>query len=158
MSNDVKKNTIEEQLLHSRSAGLKDAIQINTMNAHGKVLGMDTFSWVNPQMDALASALESFPFTILWVGSKKQVDDCLKNYKSLIDSIDTIIIHDFAEMTVGQKVFENIKNIGCVKGLKHALPMINALKKEKCAFLFTTEGVNSGADKKEFNSFIELYK
>ena len=64
MSDEVKKKTIEEQLLQSRGAGLKDAIQINTMNAHGKVMGMDTFSWVNPQIDALASALESFPFTI----------------------------------------------------------------------------------------------
>tara|TARA_B110000305_G_C19443459_1_gene643334 strand:- start:916 stop:1392 length:477 start_codon:yes stop_codon:yes gene_type:complete len=158
MSDEVKKKTIEEQLLQSRGAGLKDAIQINTMNAHGKVMGMDTFSWVNPQIDALASALESFPFTILWVGSKKQVEDCLKNYKSLTDSIDTIIIHDFAEMMVGENVFENIQNIACVEGLKHALPMIYALKKEKCAFLFTTEGANSKAEKKNFYSFIELYK
>ena len=61
-------------------------------------------------------------------------------------------------MMVGENVFENIQNIACVEGLKHALPMIYALKKEKCAFLFTTEGANSKAEKKNFYSFIELYK
>ena len=51
------------------------------MNAHGKVMGMDTFSWVNPQIDALASALESFTFNILLVGSKKKIYDLKKNNK-----------------------------------------------------------------------------
>ena len=37
----VKSN---EQLLQARESGLKQAQQVDTMQAHGKILGMDTFS------------------------------------------------------------------------------------------------------------------
>ena len=62
-----------EQLLQAREQGLKQAQQVDTMQAHGKILGMDTFSWMNPHVDMLATLLASFPFSILWIGTQRQI-------------------------------------------------------------------------------------
>ena len=42
MSTKLTKINVEDQLLQLRKDGLQTATQINAMNAHGKILGMDT--------------------------------------------------------------------------------------------------------------------
>ncbi|HIP32497.1 MAG TPA: hypothetical protein EYG86_07035 [Crocinitomicaceae bacterium] len=157
MSQKVSKHTVEEQLLQSRKEGLQDALQVNSMRAHGKVLGMDTFSWINPQLDALTSALASFPFDIVWAGSHEQIVKCLSMQPELATSIETIIVHDKAILNLEKETLNKVKNIVCLEGTKHALELIKAMKKEKCALLFSTMGTNAKNDKEEFEQFISLF-
>ena len=157
MSSKVSNNTSEDKLLQSREQGLQEAIQVNSMRAHGKVLGMDTFSWANPQIDALASALTSFPFPIIWIGCEKQIKECLNNYPELSNAIETLLIQNTSELNLDQTVMKNVKNIVCIEGTKYALELMKTMKKEKCVFLFTTEGQEAKNDKKEFEQFISLF-
>ncbi|MBL1281403.1 MAG: hypothetical protein COA33_014085 [Fluviicola sp.] len=157
MSQKVSKITTEEQLLRSREEGLQDALQVNAMCAHGKILGMDTFSWINPQMDALSSALQSLPFDIVWVGNHEQIINCLDIQPELAKSIETIIVHDNPILNLKKETLDKIKNIVCLEGVSHALELIKAMKKEKCAFLFTTMGANAKKDKEEFEHYISLF-
>ncbi len=157
MSQKVSKHTIEEQLVRSREEGLQDALQINSMRAHGKILGMDTFSWINPQLDALASALSSFPFDIVWMGSHEQITKCLSIQPELAESLETIIIHDKAILNLKKETLNKIKNIVCLEGTKHALELIKSMKKEKCALVFSTMGENAKKDKEEFEQYISLF-
>ena len=147
----------EEQLMHSRKEGLQDALQINSMRAHGKILGMDTFSWINPQIDALTNALVSLPFEILWIGSHQQIKECINIQPELAHSIKTIIIHDNPVLNLQREFLNNIPTIICLEGTSHALELIKSIKAEKCALIYTTMGVNAKQNKKEFEQFISLF-
>ena len=157
MSLKTSTHTIEEQLLHSRKEGLKDALEINSMCAHGKVLGMDTFSWINPQIDSLTSALSSFPFDIIWLGSHSHIQDCLKIQPDLSRSIRTIIVHDNSELDFNPQRMNEIQNVVCLNGINSSLELIKTMKKEKCVLFFSTTGENAQSDKKEFENFISLF-
>ena len=157
MSLKISTQTTEEQLLHSREEGLKDALQINSMCAHGKILGMDTFSWINPQIDNLASALSSFPFDIIWLGSHSHFQDCLKIEPELSKLIQTIIIHDNPELNFDAKHMNDIQNVICLEGINASLELIKTMKKEKCVFFFSTTGENAQNDKIQFEDFISLF-
>ena len=69
----------KEDLLELRNEGRKEALAINAMRAHGKIVGMDTFSWINPNIDQLTSVLSSFPFRIIWIANSKTIETLLKH-------------------------------------------------------------------------------
>ncbi len=148
----------EKNLLELRHEGKKEALEINAMKAHGKIMGMDAFSWVNPNMDQLTSALSTFPFRIIWVATFQQLKNCLSIEPNLSIKMETVIIHNTTKNEVSEEDFFRINNILKVKTAKDALQMVNALKKEKCVFLFSTEGKNAKDDKKEFEKFIARYR
>ena len=158
MSSKVTEITVEDKLLQLRKDGLHTAAQINSMNAHGKILGMDTFSWINPQIDALASALKSFPFKVIWIGDSQQIENCLSVFPDSIKSIDTIIIQDKAELNLDKNSFWNVSNIFCLNQTQESLNLLKTVKKEKSIFLYTTGGSNASENKTIFNEFISLFK
>ncbi len=152
----IQKN--KENLLELRREGKKDALAINAMQAHGKIMGMDTFSWINPNMDQLSSALASFPFRIIWISTQQQLKKCLAIETTLSKNIETIILHDKTTSELNEIDFFSIKNIIAVENTKEALQLLSAVRKEKCAFLFSTEGHTAQNDKQEFEKFIARYK
>lgn len=158
MSSKTKNINVEEQLLQLRKDGLQTATQINAMNAHGKILGMDTFSWINPQIDALASALKSFPFKVIWVGNSQEIENCLHLFPDSTNSIDTVIIQDKAELNLGKESFWNISSIFCLEHSQESLNLLKNVKKEKSIFLYTTSGKKTSENKSIFNEFISLFK
>ncbi len=158
MSSKLTKINVEDQILQLRKEGLQTVTQINAMNAHGKVLGMDTFSWINPQIDALASALTSFPFKVIWIGDYQQIENCLRLFPDSLKSIDTVIIQDKAEMNLDPKSFVKISNIICIEQTEEALNLLRTVKKEKSIFLYTTGGKMANENKVHFNQFISLFK
>lgn len=148
----------EEQLLQAREEGLKHAQQVDSMQAHGKVLGMDTFSWMNPHVDNLATLLISFPFSILWVGTLKQIEKSLKLYPELSGNIETILIHDSSKMLDNKAALEKINNIACVDGMESALNFVKAMKLHKGVFIYTDEQNTSGRDSSAFEQFVNEYR
>lgn len=158
MNKQGTKTSIEEQLLEARERGLQEAQQVNAMNAHGKVLGMDTFSWINPQIDMLATVIESLPFDIIWVGNHTQVKACLELHPGTINNIRTLIIQDETSLHVHQDIIHEIQNVVCIEGSKSALEFVKTMKKQKSAFLFTAEGANAKEQKEVFEQFISLFQ
>lgn len=154
MEEKVIKLGTEEQLLQAREEGLRELAKANAMRAHGKVLGMDTFSWISPQSDLLATVLNSFPFAVLWVGSHDQVKTCLENYPELTQKIETIIVHDKTLLNVRRELLQKIKNIACVEGTAAALALTKSLKLKKGVLLYTTDGGDAKNGKAEFELFI----
>ena len=148
----------KEDLLELRNEGRKEAFAINAMRAHGKIVGMDTFSWINPNIDQLTSVLSSFPFRIIWIATQKQLRHCLDIQPSISKNIETVIIHDTNISDLNEEEFFNIKNIITVSNTKEALQLINTVRKGKCAFLYSTEGNNAKQDKEEFEQFIARFR
>lgn len=148
----------EEQLLQARKEGLKQAQQVDSMQAHGKILGMDTFSWMNPQVDMLATLLSSFPFSILWVGTLEQIQSCLKMYPELSGNIETILIHNSSSMVLNKTALEQINTIACVDGMEHALDFVKSMKLKKGVFIYTDEKEEALKGKQIFEEFVNQYR
>ncbi len=156
-----KKTTVvssEEQLLDARKTGLNEAQQVNAMQVHGKVLGMDAFSWVNPQMDMLATFLNSLPFSMVWAANHDQIKWCLEQFPGLVSKLETVIVCDNATLNVDASVLDKITTVVCIEGTEDAMEFVKATKRAKAAFLFTTNGANAHDEIAIFNEFIRLYK
>ena len=147
-----------EQLLQAREQGLKQAQQVDTMQAHGKILGMDTFSWMNPHVDMLATLLASFPFSILWIGTQRQIEECLRVYPELSGNIETILIHDVSSMELSQAALRSINTIACVDGLEHAFEFVRTMKLKKGVLMYTNEDQTAISDKGIFEEFVQIYR
>jgi hypothetical protein len=151
----VKSN---EQLLQAREEGLKQAQQVNTMQAHGKILGMDTFSWMNPQVDMLATLLSSFPFSILWIGTQQQIEQCLKLYPELSKNIESILIHDTSSLGLNHAALQKINTIACVDGVEYAFEFVKSMKLKKGVLMYTNENETAITDRKAFEEFVQIYR
>jgi hypothetical protein len=158
MKKQGTKLSIEEQLLEARERGIQEALQVNAMCAHGKVLGMDTFSWINPQVDMLATVIESLPFNIIWIGNHAQIKTCLETHPDTINTIHTLIVQDDTSLNVDRTSLEAIQSVTCVKGTQVALEFVKPIKQQKSAFLFTAEGPTAKAQKDMFEQFISRFK
>ena len=71
--------------------GLKGAIP--AMKPLGNYLGMDTFSWHNPDLELLEKTIESFPFDLLWVGNKNEIEGFLNKHHGAENKINRCIVY-----------------------------------------------------------------
>ena len=154
MKENIKQLSAEEQLLQSRELGLQEALKVNAMSAHGKILGMDTFSWINPNNDVLATVISSFPFPVLWIGNHNQIKSVIEGYPNVVENISTIIVQDRSTINIDRKLLSEITNIMCVEGSQFAIEAVRSLSKDKHAFLFTCDGNEATGQKRVFTDFI----
>lgn len=146
----------EQQLLQARERGLREASQVHAMKAHGKVLGMDAFSWINPDADNLITVIESFPFAVHWIGTHDQIKQCLDARPQLSESLQSVIVYDRARIDVSREVLLNIPMLICLEGTEAALDVLKAIQREKSVFLFTTTA--NEERKTIFEAFMEANK
>lgn len=86
-------NKIESQLVAARKNGL---LKLNetSLQSHGKLIGMDVFSWIYPNIDVLNSTLYSFPFEVLWIGNKTEINLVLSENNVLDSRVRTKLIYN----------------------------------------------------------------
>ena len=91
---------MNKKKLHIKSKGsnsgkvahtLKGAIPL--MKPLGKYLGMDTFSWHNPDLELLEKTIASFPFDLLWVGNENEIKGFLDENYVVETKINLSLIH-----------------------------------------------------------------
>lgn len=147
----------EEQLLQARERGLREAGEIHVMKAHGKVLGMDTFSWVNPDLVTLAKVIDSFPFAVHWMGSHDQILQCIDAHPEVLDSVQSIVIYDRADTNIDHHLLNQVHNIACIEGTSEALELLIAMQRGKSVFLFTSTHLSEERNK-QFEAFLQAHQ
>jgi len=119
---------------------------------------MDTFSWVNPQAEDVASILESMPFQFVWMTTCRQVENLVKSNPHLVKKLDSVILFDRFEPGTTLTWVPQVKNVGFVKGVTHAMEFMTSLKKGGHVFLFTTGVENWEENLNEFEEQIQNWK
>lgn len=86
-------NKIESQLVAARKSGL---LKLNetSLQSQGKLFGMDVFSWIYPNIDVLNSTLNSFPFEVLWIGNKTEINLVLSENNVLDSRVRTKLVYN----------------------------------------------------------------
>ena len=140
---------IENSILQARKEGLLKAGD-STMQSHGKLWGMDVFSWINPKPAVLAATMDSFPFPIFWISSSPERNEVLEVNVELMTKIHFSVIVDSENLLNGSN------NIVSVTTLKEAFDQINSLKIKPSILLFTYSKSDWEYQKNRFSDYLSM--
>ena len=85
-----QEKSINDSLLKSQRVGLR---------AHGKLKGLDVFTWMQPEQNALINFFESIPSGIIWVGNPTEIEAVLSVHLQLTNKFQSIL--SFGENRTG---------------------------------------------------------
>jgi len=125
---------IENSLFQARKEGLLKAND-SSMKSHGKLWGMDVFSWVNPNLSVLTAAMNSFPFPIFWISSLPERDGVLSLSVELTTKIQFSILLD-SDKSIATDL-QNSTNSMVVSSFHEAFIHMNGIKMIPSILLFT---------------------
>lgn len=146
-----------DQLLDARKKAL-DNQQFGKIRAHGKLWGMDVFSWANPAAELVAPTIESFPYPVIWIGNQDLLDWCSENFPTVCVNVKTIIAQDQAYEVyskIDQFPVEKMVGAGSVE---NSLSMMKELATKGAIVLFTATGVEWERSQKVFVDFLNLHQ
>ena len=143
---------IENSILQARKEGLLKAGD-SSMLSHGKLWGMDVFSWVNPKPSVLSATMDSFPFPIFWISSSLERKEVLEVNIELNAKIHFSVLLDSDNSTNDLLV---LNNGVVVSTLNEAFDQINSLKIKPSILLFTYSKSDWEYQKNRFNDYLSM--
>ena len=73
---------MQDKRLHIESISINDSlrkVENSSMRAHGKLKGIDVFTWMQPEQNALVNFINSIPTEIIWVGNPAEIEAVLSS-------------------------------------------------------------------------------
>ena len=143
---------IENSILQARKEGLLKAGD-SSMQSHGKLWGMDVFSWLNPKPAVLSATMDSFPFPIFWISSFPERNEVMDLNIALTNKIHfSLILDDDTSVDAKSSGVE----IASVSNLNEAFDQIRRLKIKPSILLFTYSKSDWEYQKKRFNDYLSM--
>lgn len=148
---------VDERLLDARRQSLKEA-NSTSIRPHGKLWGMDVFSWFNADVDLISNTLHAFPFPVIWVGNKADIMEAVNTDESLFSNLHGIIIYDGSVFEMGNDLLSRFTNCVGTNSIEEAFGMIHLLKAPQKVLLFTSNDQYWEENKFKFEQFLKLVK
>ena len=145
----------EELLLGARKESLS-RINQSSLRSHGKLWGMDVFSWINPNMSTIGTTINSFPFSVRWVGNAHDLISVLESQPELIHKLSAALMFDNSVFTLKNEHLLGIENCVGTTSVEEALRMTKIAAKPQSILLFTASGDNAEDAKNEFERTLNL--
>ncbi len=146
-----------EQLKLVRKAGLDEMNTATALCPHGKVAGMDVFSWVNPDVDALNAMIASMPYKVIWAATTVQARALWEMNALALKSIETLVIYDSGQVHTEQW-FSAFDNVLCVNGADHALMILDKVREQNRVFVWSLPKNNWGEIKTMLTNHLQTWK
>ncbi len=146
-----------EQLLQARDRNLQE-VEKGSLRPHGKLWGMDIFSWYNPMVFELENTLSSFPAPVLWFGNAADVNKLLSENTDCLSNVRLICTHDHGGFSLPEHVFDQIESCLGTEQLKDALDLLKAVKRNQGILLFTASGEDWKERREAFEFFLSLHQ
>ncbi|MFM6934513.1 MAG: hypothetical protein ACKOXP_03655 [Flavobacteriales bacterium] len=87
---------MHDKRLHIEQHAIGDALRKpkeSSIRAHGKLKGLDVFSWMQPDQTALVNFMESIPTPIIWVGNPAEMEAVLSAHPDLASKIQSMLAY-----------------------------------------------------------------
>jgi hypothetical protein len=154
---DTKNSIITKgnQLLEARENSLRSA-EVGSLRSHGKLWGMDVFSWNKPSIYELENTLSSFPAPICWFSNSEDIQKLLSEETYWMSNVKLLCAYDLAGFRLPANIFDSIDSVLGTNNIEDALELLPALKKRNGILLFTSSGENWHVAKNKFETFLEL--
>ena len=142
---------IEDSIIKARKEGLLKATD-SSMQSHGKLWGLDVFSWINPKPAVLAATMESFPFPLIWLSSLAEKEPVLLTNPHLMANI-----HYAIEINTNESEDDRFLNKGSkVNSVSEAFNVIQQIKIKPSILLFTYANSDWEYQKNRFIDYLSL--
>jgi hypothetical protein len=154
----MKTNKIIKQndlLLKVRQEQIENPV-VGSLRSHGKLWGMDVFSWFKPNLFELENTISSFPFPIVWFSNEDDVLNLINDNTTWVSNVKLICTYDKAGFKLSNKLLDKIENVLGSASLTDALELLKVLKVKQSVFLFTSSSENWKEVKEEFDNYLSL--
>ena len=156
MESNIKIN-VGDRLLDARNEGLKN-MRENSLRPHGKLWGMDVFSWYQPNVNLLSNTLHSFPFPVVWIGNAIDINNTIVEDPSVCVQLTSVLAFDTSKFSVSLESLNKIQNVAAVNNLEDALKLLKAMKQKNAVLLFSVSGVDWSDIKENFENFLNMHQ
>ncbi len=145
----------EELLLQARLENWSQPI-VGTLRSHGKLWGMDVFSWYKANVGELQSTLSSFPGPVCWYANQAEVQALIDCDGCLPESVNMICTYDKAGFSFPNEVIDQTNILLGAAEIEDALELIKALKQQHRILIFTSSADNWQEHHQSFEYFLKL--
>jgi hypothetical protein len=129
-----------------------------SMRSHGKLWGMDCFSWFNPELDALKATIQNFHSPVICLLNTSLLNELLSFDSSWMKNIDVICTIDDHLDQLNLEKLENGATIFVNSTLLEALHTVQKINQQNRIVLITSDRTQSLSDQLEVDRFIAAAK
>lgn len=109
----------------------------------GKLFGMDVFAWTYPTVDVLYQTIMNFPFPMIWIGNKNEMEALKKAYPNVAEKVTLFLTFD-------ENTSDNLL------ALEHQLAKLGQHAIKPGILLFTSSDNNTEFSVRKFNEYLDL--
>ncbi|TNE54782.1 MAG: hypothetical protein EP338_06510 [Bacteroidetes bacterium] len=150
----TKISSKEDRLLQARQEVLQQPL-VGSLRSHGKLWGMDVFSWYKAPLHELESTLQSFPDSICWYGNRKEIIDLSTRNPDAMQKVHMVCAYDQAGFHLSNELLDQMNIVLGAAKIQDALDILSAFKKQHKILLFTSSSENWKRDHEVFQMFLE---
>ncbi len=151
------KLNLSEQLLQARQEQLDNQL-VGALRSHGKLWGMDVFTWYKPSLYELENTLSSFPAPIFWFANEEDILKLLKEETNWMSNLNLICSHDKAGFKLPNEVLDGVKTVIGTAKIEDAFELLKVFKKPQGILLFTSSGQDWHVAKEKFETFLSIHQ
>lgn len=156
-TNRMNKTKTAENLIDIRKESLKN-IQTGQLRPHGKLWGMDVFSWANPELEMLSSTIHSFPFSQIIIAPASLLMSLVEYDNSVLTNIHAVISYEDVQQLFDRKKFATIDQVFTTNNLQHAFQKMNEWQEKRKIVLFCSEGIDFESCQTAFKEYLEIHQ
>ena len=156
MENKVE-HKLGNALVEARKESLKQ-MHKTSIRPHGKLWGMDVFSWYQPNAELVVNTIHTFPFPVVWVGNSSDIKGTIALDHSICSHLNALLFHDSAKISLSVEEWLKTKTVASVSNLEDALRLLNSFKQKNTVLLFTASGDNWETQKELFENFLSIHQ
>ena len=147
LQNDLIKNRVENS-----------AVKTQSLQSHGKLWGMDAFSWFVPATFELENTLHSFPFPVIWFCSETEFKRLTSQHPDWMAKIKVLCVYNTSDASMIAACEDQVELAISTQTVEEALEKLQILKTPRGVFLFTAAGENWETHKQIFDAFLTLHQ
>jgi len=152
----MKKTKVEHNLIDIRKHAIAQHVH-GLLRPHGKMWGMDVFSWSNPELATLADTIHAFPFKVLLVTNQNILDSLLELDDQVVTNLQGVILFQ-STSALKQEKLKFVANVAYLNDIKLAFHQMNEWQVPRTIIVFCTEGIDAETQQNEFNRFLDLHQ
>jgi hypothetical protein len=146
-----------DRLVDARETSLKE-IHKTAMRPHGKLWGMDVFSWSNPSAALVSNTLQTLPFPVIWVGNGLDIYQTLEADPNAVEKLNSVVIHDTPAFILETVWMNQLPLVIGLNTVEEAMKSIKPLKEAHTILLFSVSGENWKDEIVHFEAFMKLHQ
>jgi hypothetical protein len=146
---------LENRLIDFRKESLK-RLNTTTMRSHGKLWGMDVFSWFLPDPELMTNTLTAFPFQVIWLANEVDIVRTISDDERVIKNLHAVICIDNSIFSLPENLLGETKHVIGLNDLNSALECIQMMQGAQRVLLFTSSSNDWEEDKLKFENYLSM--